>query len=172
MPRFSSRWFVVVVIALVAFALWRSGLLAELNLEGLKARQGALQAWTAANPWVAAGGFFALYVVVTGVSLPGAAILTLAAGAIFGLAQGTILVSFASSIGATLAFWASRFVLRDGLRRKYGERLRAFDEGIARDGAYYLFTLRLVPVVPFFLVNLLAGLTALKARQFYVVTQG
>ena len=171
MPRLSSRWIVVIVLALVAVALWRSGLLAELSLDGLKARQGALQAWTAANPWPAAGGFFLVYVLVTGVSLPGAAILTLAAGAIFGLVEGTILASFASSIGATLAFWASRFVLRDGLRRKYGERLRAFDDGIARDGAYYLFTLRLVPVVPFFLVNLLAGLTALKTRRFYLVSQ-
>lgn len=171
MPRFSSRWIVLIVIALVAVVLWRSGLLAELNLEGLKARQGALQAWTAANPWLAGGGFFALYVLVTGVSLPGAVILTLAGGAIFGLVEGTILVSFASSIGATLAFLASRFVLRDGLRKKYGERLRAFDAGIERDGAYYLFTLRLVPVVPFFVVNLLAGLTALKTRLFYLVSQ-
>ena len=171
MPRFSPRWIVVIVLALVAFALWRSGLLAELNLDGLRARQGALQGWTAANPWLAAGGFFALYVLVTGVSLPGAVILTLAGGAIFGLVEGTILVSFASSIGATLAFLASRFVLRDSLRRRYGERLRAFDAGIERDGAYYLFTLRLVPVVPFFLVSLLAGLTALKTRLFYLVSQ-
>ena len=171
MPRLSSRWIVLIVFALVAVVLWRSGLLAELSLEGLKARQGTLQAWTAANPWLAAGGFFAVYVLVTGVSLPGAAILTLAAGALFGLVEGTILVSFANSIGATLAFLGSRFVLRDGLRRKYGERLRLFDKGIARDGGYYLFTLRLVPAVPFFLVNLLAGLTALKTRTFYLVSQ-
>ena len=171
MPRFSSRWIIVIVLAAVAFALWRSGLLAELSLEGLKSRQGALQDWAAANTWLAASGFLALYVLVTGVSLPGAVILTLAGGALFGLVEGTILVSFASSIGATLAFLASRFVLRDSLRRKYGERLRAFDAGIARDGAYYLFTLRLVPVVPFFLVNLLAGLTALKTPLFYLVSQ-
>ena len=171
MLRLTSRWIVLIVVALLVVVLWRSGLLAELSLEGLKARQGMLQTWTAANPWLAAGGFFVVYVLVTGVSLPGAAILTLAAGALFGLVEGTILVSFASSIGATLAFLASRFVLRDGLRRKYGERLRTFDKGIARDGAYYLFTLRLVPVVPFFLVNLLAGLTALKTRLFYLVSQ-
>ena len=171
MLRLTSRWIVLIVVALLVVVLWRSGLLAELSLEGLKARQGMLQTWTAANPWLAAGGFFAVYVLVTGVSLPGATIMTLAAGALFGLVEGTILVSFASSIGATLAFLASRFVLRDGLRRKYGERLRTFDKGIARDGAYYLFTLRLVPVVPFFLVNLLAGLTALKTRLFYLVSQ-
>jgi pyruvate/2-oxoglutarate dehydrogenase complex dihydrolipoamide dehydrogenase (E3) component/uncharacterized membrane protein YdjX (TVP38/TMEM64 family) len=171
MPRLSSRWIVVIVLALVALALWRSGLVAELSLQGLKARQGALQGWTAANPWLAVSGFLALYVLVTGVSLPGAVILTLAGGAIFGLVEGTILVSFASSIGATLAFLASRFVLRDTLQRRHGERLRAFDEGIARDGAYYLFTLRLVPVVPFFLVNLLAGLTRLNTGLFYLVSQ-
>lgn len=171
MPRISPRWIVLPVVALVAVVLWRSGLLAELSLEGLKQRQVALQAWTAANPWLAAGGFFAAYVAATGISLPGAAILTLAGGALFGVLEGTLLVSFASSLGATLAFWASRFLLRDGLRRKYGERLRSFDAGIARDGAFYLFTLRLVPAVPFFLVNLLAGLTALKTRTFYLVSQ-
>ncbi len=171
MPRFSPRWIILLVFVVVAFLLWRSGLLAELNLEGLKARHEALQAWTAANPWRAAGGFFLLYVLVTAVSLPGAAILTLAGGAIFGMLQGTILASFASSVGATLAFMASRFVLRDSLRRRYGERLKSFDEGIERDGAFYLFTLRLVPVVPFFLVNLLAGLTGLKTRVFYLVSQ-
>jgi pyruvate/2-oxoglutarate dehydrogenase complex dihydrolipoamide dehydrogenase (E3) component/uncharacterized membrane protein YdjX (TVP38/TMEM64 family) len=112
-----------------------------------------------------------LYVVGTALSLPGAAVLTLAAGALFGLIEGTILASFASSVGATLAFLASRFVFRDSLRNKYGARLRAFDDGIARDGAYYLFTLRLVPLFPFFLINLLAGLTSLKTWTFYWVSQ-
>ena len=171
MSRSRTRLILAVVLVVAAFALWRSGLLGELSLEALKARQDALQAWTAANPWYAAGAFFVLYVVVTGLSLPGAAVLTLAAGALFGLLEGTLLASFASSIGATLAFLASRFVFRDALRDKYGERLRTFDEGIARNGAYYLFTLRLVPVFPFFVINLLAGLTALKARTFYWVSQ-
>jgi pyruvate/2-oxoglutarate dehydrogenase complex dihydrolipoamide dehydrogenase (E3) component/uncharacterized membrane protein YdjX (TVP38/TMEM64 family) len=166
-----NRLLLIVVLAVVAIVLWRSGLLSELSLESLKGRQAALQAWTSENPWLAAGGFFALYVVITGLSLPGAAVLTLAAGALFGLVQGTLLASFASSIGATLAFLASRFVLRDALRAKYGERLRAFDAGVERDGAFYLFSLRLVPVFPFFLINLLAGLTALKARTFYWVSQ-
>ena len=171
MSRSRTRLILAVVLVVAAFALWRSGLLGELSLEALKARQDALQAWTAANPWYAAGAFFVLYVVVTGLSLPGAAVLTLAAGALFGLLEGTLLASFASSIGATLAFLASRFVFRDALRDKYGERLRTFDEGIARNGAYYLFTLRLVPVFPFFVINLLAGLTALKTRTFYWVSQ-
>ncbi|MEJ7745535.1 MAG: FAD-dependent oxidoreductase [Luteimonas sp.] len=171
MPKVALRWIVAILLVLAAIVLWRSGLLAELSLDGLKARQDALQAWTGNHQWLAAGAFFAVYVVATGLSLPGAAILTLAAGAVFGLLEGTVLVSFASSIGATLAFLASRFVLRDALQARYKERLARFDEGIARDGAFYLFSLRLVPVVPFFLVNLLAGLTALKTRQFYLVSQ-
>jgi pyruvate/2-oxoglutarate dehydrogenase complex dihydrolipoamide dehydrogenase (E3) component/uncharacterized membrane protein YdjX (TVP38/TMEM64 family) len=171
MSRSRIRLILAVVLVVAAFALWRSGLLGELSLDAFKARQDALQAWTATHPWLAAGGFLALYVVVTGLSLPGAAVLTLAGGALFGLLEGTLLASFASSIGATLAFLASRFVFRDALRDKYGERLRTFDEGISRNGAYYLFTLRLVPVFPFFVINLLAGLTALKTRTFYWVSQ-
>ncbi|MEZ5463437.1 FAD-dependent oxidoreductase [Dokdonella sp.] len=171
MSRSWVRWTVVVVLALAAFALWRSGLLAELSLQGLKARQDSLAAWVAAHHWIALGSFFLAYVLVTGLSLPGAAIMTLAGGALFGLLEGTVLISFASSIGATLAFLVSRFVLRDSLRSKYGKRLKSFDEGIERDGAYYLFTLRLVPAVPFFLVNVLAGLTSLKTRVFYLVSQ-
>ncbi|MEO7014497.1 MAG: FAD-dependent oxidoreductase [Dokdonella sp.] len=171
MSRSTIRWIIVAVLAITAFGLWHSGLLAELNLQGLKARQASLGAWVTAHHWIALGTFFAIYVAVTGLSLPGAAILTLAAGALFGLLEGTVLVSFASSIGATLAFLVSRFVLRDSLRAKYGQRLRAFDEGIERDGAFYLFTMRLVPAFPFFLVNLLAGLTALKTGVFYLVSQ-
>jgi len=151
--------------------LWRSGLLAELTLQGLKARQHALGAWVAGNHLLALFGFFLVYVAVAALSLPGAAILTLAAGALFGVFEGTLLTSFASSIGATLAFLVSRFLLRDSLRAKYGQRLRAFDEGIQRDGAHYLFSLRLVPAFPFFLVNLLAGLTTLKTGVFYLVSQ-
>ena len=171
MSRSMTRWIVLAVVAVAALVLWRSGLLAELSLEGLKARQASLGTWVSAHHWLALGSFFLAYVVVTSLSLPGAAILTLAAGALFGLVEGTVLVSFASSIGATLAFLVSRFVLRDSLRAKYGKRLRAFDEGIERDGGFYLFTMRLVPAFPFFLVNLLAGLTALKTRVFYLVSQ-
>jgi len=104
-------------------------------------------------------------------SLPGATLLTLAGGAIFGLLWGTLIVSFASTIGATLAFLIARFLLRDWVARRFGQRLAAVDEGVRRDGGFYLFTLRLVPVFPFFLVNLLLGLTAMKARTFYGVSQ-
>lgn len=171
MNKTYARWALIAVVALAVAYAWHSGLLAELDLAALKARQQALQGWVAANPLASAAAFFALYVAVTAVSLPGAAIMTLAAGALFGVLEGTLLVSFASSIGATCAFLVSRFVLRDAVRARYGERLRTFDRGIERDGAYYLFTLRLVPVVPFFLVNLLAGLTALRTGVFYGVSQ-
>ncbi|MGL5290960.1 MAG: FAD-dependent oxidoreductase [Vibrionaceae bacterium] len=142
-----------------------------LTLEQLKQSQLQLRLWQLQAPLMFALGFFAIYVVVTALSLPGAAILTLAAGAIFGLLQGVVLVSFASSIGATLAFLASRYLLRSSIQQRFSQQFTSIDAGMARDGALYLFTLRLVPVVPFFLINLLMGLTALKTRTFYWVSQ-
>jgi pyruvate/2-oxoglutarate dehydrogenase complex dihydrolipoamide dehydrogenase (E3) component/uncharacterized membrane protein YdjX (TVP38/TMEM64 family) len=142
-----------------------------LSFETLKGQQAALQARYAAHPWQAAAGFFALYVAFTGLSIPGAALLTLAAGAVFGLAWGTLLVSFASAIGATLAFLLARFVLREWVQERFGERLAALNRGVARDGAFYLFLLRLTPAVPFFLINLAMGLTPMRARTFYWVSQ-
>ena len=115
--------------------------------------------------------FFLVYVAVTGLSLPGAAVLTLAAGAIFGLAWGTLIVSFASSIGATLAFLASRYVLRDSVQARFGDKLKPINEGVAREGAFYLFALRLVPAFPFFVINLVMGLTPLRTWTFYWVSQ-
>ena len=171
MSKKTIRWIVAIILALAALMLWRSGLLAELGLPGLKSHQATLQAWTAAHPWLAVGVYSSIYITVTGLSLPGATILTLAAGAIFGLVEGVVLVSVVSSIGATLSFLASRFVLRDALKARYKERLARFDDGIAKDGAFYLFSLRLVPIVPFFLVNLLAGLSPLKTRTFFLVSQ-
>jgi pyruvate/2-oxoglutarate dehydrogenase complex dihydrolipoamide dehydrogenase (E3) component/uncharacterized membrane protein YdjX (TVP38/TMEM64 family) len=167
----AGRLAVVVVLALVALVAWRSGLLGQLSLENLRLHQAQLVGWTQARPFQAAGGFFLLYVLVTAVSLPGAAILTLGAGAVFGLVEGVLLASFASSVGATLAMLSSRFLLRDALVARYGERLARFDAGMAKDGPFYLFTLRLVPVMPFFLVNLLAGLVKLPVRTYYVVSQ-
>jgi pyruvate/2-oxoglutarate dehydrogenase complex dihydrolipoamide dehydrogenase (E3) component/uncharacterized membrane protein YdjX (TVP38/TMEM64 family) len=141
------------------------------SLEYVKGAQAEFAALYAQRPLAVLGAFFALYVAVTTVSLPGAAVLTLVAGAIFGLAVGTILVSFASSIGATLAMWVARYLLRDGVQARFGARLADIDEGVRREGAFYLFTLRLVPLVPFFLVNLLMGLTTMKAGTYYLVSQ-
>jgi len=143
----------------------------ELTLEALRASIGDWQAWRDTDPLLAALLFGLAYVAVAALSLPGAAILTLAAGALFGLGWGTLIVSFASSIGATLAFFAARHLLRDSVQGRFGQRLAAIDEGIARDGAWYLFTLRLVPAFPFFLINLLMGLTRLPAFTFYWVSQ-
>jgi len=142
-----------------------------LTLENLQRRQAEFATLLEANPLAVYGGFFAVYVAATALSLPGATLLTLLAGALFGLWRGLLLVSFASSIGATLAFLAARYVLRDSVRRRFGERLAAIDRGIEREGAFYLFTLRLVPLVPFFVINLAMGLTRMRVGTFYLVSQ-
>lgn len=165
------RWMVLALFVLVLLGLWQSGWLAQLTLGNLKARQLELGAWVQTHWWLSVAGFFVLYVFATGISLPGAAVLTLAAGALFGLVTGTLIVSFASSIGATLAFLASRFILRDGLIGRYRERLRTFSQGIDRDCGFYLMSMRLVPVFPFFLINLMAGLTLMPVKKFYLVSQ-
>jgi len=165
------RWLAAAAILSLVAVLWLSGAGDALTLEQLKARHAELQAWTGAHPWVASLAYFAGYVVVVALSIPGAAVMTLAAGALFGLLHGTVLVSFASTVGATLAFLVARFLLRKPLRDRYGERLKAIDAGIERDGPFYLFTLRLVPLFPFFMINLLAGLTALRTWTFFWVSQ-
>lgn len=159
------------VIAAAIVSFFHFDLNNYLTLEGMKGSLDTFQSEIEANPVLSIGVFFAVYVAVTALSLPGAAILTLAAGALFGLLQGLIIVSFASSIGATLAFLVSRFILRDTVRNKFKEKLKKIDEGVEKQGAFYLFTLRLVPVFPFFLINLLMGLTSLKTWTFYWVSQ-
>ena len=141
------------------------------SLGYIKEQQSAFDALYQGNPALILGGFFLLYVIVTALSLPGAAIMTLAAGALFGFWIALALVSFASSAGATLAFLASRFLFHDAVQNRFGERLKKLNEGVKKEGAFYLFTLRLVPVVPFFIINLVMGLTPLKARTFYWVSQ-
>ncbi|ABD69352.1 pyridine nucleotide-disulphide oxidoreductase dimerisation protein [Rhodoferax ferrireducens T118] len=157
--------------ALLVFGFFALDLNRYLTLDGMKASLGQFESQRAASPVVVGLVFFSVYVVVTAMSLPGAAILTLAAGALFGLSMGTLIVSFASSIGATLAFLASRYVLRDAIQRRFGDRLKVINEGMAKDGALYLFTLRLVPLFPFFLVNLLMGLTPVRTLSYYWVSQ-
>ncbi|MGZ5098635.1 MAG: FAD-dependent oxidoreductase [Usitatibacter sp.] len=141
------------------------------SIEYFQSQRAAIEGLFHAHPVQTAVGFFLVYVAVTGLSLPGAAILTLVAGAIFGLAWGVAIVSFASSIGATMAFLASRYLLRDWVQAKFGDKLKPINEGVAREGAFYLFALRLVPVFPFFVINLVMGLTPLATRTFYWVSQ-
>lgn len=142
-----------------------------LNLETLKAQQQSLNNIYQAKPVLTIGLFFLGYVVVAAFSLPGASIMTLAGGALFGLVIGTIVTSFASSIGATIAFLASRFFLRDWIEGKFGRQIKTFNDNIEKDGPFYLFTIRLVPIFPFFLVNLVMGLTKIKTSVFYLVSQ-
>jgi uncharacterized membrane protein YdjX (TVP38/TMEM64 family) len=113
----------------------------------------------------------AIYILVTALSLPGAAVMTLAGGALFGLLTGSLVVSFASTIGATLACFASRFLLRDWVQARFGEKLKAVNEGIEKEGAFYLFTLRLIPIFPFFVINLVMGLTKMPLMKYYWVSQ-
>ena len=164
---------ILLLVALVAGigAFFAFDLGRFLSLDYLKQSQAAFGERYAQHPWQVAGAYFAIYVAATALSLPGAAIITLAGGAIFGLLWGTVIVSFASTIGATLAFLVSRFILRSTVESRFGQRLAEINRGVERDGALYLFTLRLIPVVPFFLINLLMGLTRMKAFTFYWVSQ-
>ncbi len=161
----------LLIVAVAAGLFFHFDLHQLLTLEGLKGSMEQFAHYKAQSPLLVIGGFFLLYVVVTALSLPGAAILTLAAGALFGLAEGLLVASFASTIGATLAFLVSRYLLRDSIKQRFPERLAAIDKGVAKEGGFYLFTLRLVPVFPFFLINLLMGVTAIKAWTFYWVSQ-
>ena len=158
--------FVALVVLFFVFDLGRF-----LSLDYIKQRQSDFAALYADKPALVIGAFFAVYVAVTALSLPGAAIMTLAGGAIFGVLAGTLIVSFASSIGATLAFLVSRYVLRDSIQSRFASKLAEINKGIDKDGAFYLFTLRLVPLIPFFVINLVMGLTRIKTGVFYLVSQ-
>ena len=166
-----NRKLVISVIVLLVAAFFFFDLGRFFSLEYIKSEQAALADLYANKPAMVIAGFFLIYVLVTALSLPGAAILTLAGGAQFGLVLGVIIVSFASTIGATLAFLVSRYLLRDTIESRFGDKLRTFNDNIDKDGAFYLFTVRLVPIFPFFLVNLVMGLTRLKTGIFYLVSQ-
>ncbi len=161
----------LIVIGAAVGAFFAFDLGQYLSLAYLKERQADFSALYAANAWHVIALYFGGYVLVTALSLPGAVIMTLAGGAIFGLWVGTVVVSFASSVGATLAFLASRYVLRDSVQGRFGTRLAEINRGVEKDGAFYLFTLRLVPLVPFFMINLLMGLTRMRVGVFYLVSQ-
>ncbi len=141
------------------------------SLDYVKSQQAAIDAWRLAQPALTTGIFFAAYVAVTGLSLPGAVIMTLGAGAIFGVLWGTVIVSFASTLGATCAFLTARFVLRDWVQGKFGDRLKAINAEMEKEGGFYLFTLRLIPIFPFFVINLVMGLTVIRTSTFYWVSQ-
>ena len=159
---------VIVAIFVVFFAF---ELQQYMTLESMKQQQQQIAQFYQQNLAATIGGFFLLYVVVTAASLPGAAVMTLIAGALFGLLWGTVIVSFASTIGATLAFLVSRFLLRDWVQSKFGDKLAVINKGIEKEGEFYLFTLRLIPAFPFFLINLAMGLTPIRTIKYYVVSQ-
>lgn len=164
----------IILLGVIAGFLWAFfsyDLGDYLTLEYMKGQQAEFAAFYKENSLLAIGAYSAVYIVTTALSLPGAALLTLLGGALFGLITGTIIVSFASTIGATLAFLVSRLLLRDWVQEKFGRHLAAFNDGIKKDGAFYLFTLRLIPAVPFFVINLVMGLTPMKTVSFFLVSQ-
>ncbi len=166
-----SRFNLLAILVILMTAFFAFGLQNYLTLEALKSQQAAIENYRIDHPALAIFYYALIYIAVTGLSLPGATVLTLAGGAVFGLAWGTIIVSFASSIGATLAFLAARFLFRDAVKARFAERVQAIDNGIAKDGALYLLSLRLVPLFPFFVINLVMGLTPIKTKTFYWVSQ-
>lgn len=169
--RNRSRLFLLAGIALLIALFFIFDLGQYLSLEYIKAKQGALQDYYHANPVFTLVAYSLIYVTVTALSLPGATIMTLAGSAIFGFWVSLGVISFASTIGATLACFVARFLLRDWVQSRFGTRLARINDGIRKEGAFYLFTLRLVPVVPFFLINLGMGLTPLRLATFYWVSQ-
>jgi dihydrolipoamide dehydrogenase len=166
-----KKLILLVLLAIAIAVFFVLDLNQYLSLDFFKSQQHAIGDHFQHYPLQTAAIFFAVYVVVTGLSLPGAALMTLVAGAIFGLGWGVLIVSFASTLGATFAFWVSRFLLRDTVQKKFSSGLKTINDGIEKDGAFYLFTLRLVPVFPFFMINLLMGLTPIKTATFFVVSQ-
>ncbi len=163
----------LLLLAIIAFmGAWLAfDLGSYFNLDFIKTQQAALEAWRTAKPLSAVVIYAGVYIAVTALSLPGAVIMTLAGGALFGLLWGTIIISFASSIGAMLAFLIARVLLHDWVQRRFGDKLGAINQGVEKDGAFYLFTLRLVPIFPFFIINLVMALTPMRAVTFYWVSQ-
>ncbi len=163
---------VIVLVVLLLILLFKLLHLDEyLTLAYLKGSRDQFARLYAEQTALVLGGYALIYIVATALSLPGAVILTLAGGALFGLVTGTIVISFASTIGATLACLVSRFLLRDWVQTRFGEKLQRINEGIDQEGGFYLFTLRLIPVFPFFIINLAMGLTRIRISTYYWVSQ-
>lgn len=169
MTQNNSRLLVIAIAFL--FIVILIGFHDYFTLEKLKVQHQTIKAYQHAQPLMTSLLYGLLYVVIAGFSLPGAAILTLAGGALFGLFWGTVIVSFASTIGAVLAFWAARFYFREPLELRFANLLATVNTGIEKEGGYYLFTLRLIPLVPFFAINLVMGLTHMKTSTFFWISQ-
>lgn len=167
----NPRIIILLLVVLLIAAFFVFDLHTYFNLEVLKAQKDALAQIYAEQPLLVGLGFFAFYVLATALALPAAAILTLAAGAIFGFWWGLLLVSFASTIGATCAFLLTRYLFHDAIEARFGDRLAAVNRGIQTEGAFYVFGLRLVPLFPFFVINSLLALTKLKTSTFYWASQ-
>lgn len=159
----------VILVLIILFKIF--GLGQYLTLDYLKEQQAAFTSLYNGHPVTVIGVYMLIYIVVTALSLPGAAVMTVAGGAMFGLVTGTIVVSFASTIGATLACLVARYLLRDGIQKKFGDKLVKINEGMEKEGGFYLFSLRLVPIFPFFIINLVMGLTSIPLRTFFWVSQ-
>ncbi|MBU1275696.1 MAG: TVP38/TMEM64 family protein [Proteobacteria bacterium] len=169
--RLIKRLAVVGIVIAAILAFWLLDLGQYFSLSYVKASQARFQAYYAAHPAFMLGGYFVVYVLVTAFSLPGAAVMTLMGGALFGFWWTLLVVSFASSAGATLACFFARFVLGNWVQQKFADKLGTINRGVEREGAFYLFTLRLVPLFPFFVINLVMGLTKMPLRTFYWVSQ-
>jgi len=167
----ASRWLVVALLLAALYVFFAFDLGRYLTLQSLQQHHQDFAALYARHPWQVRGAYFVMYLAVAALSLPGAVILTLAGGAVFGFWWGLLLVSFASSMGATLSFWVARWLLRDWVQTRFATPLQEINAGVARAGALYLLSLRLIPVVPFFLINLTMGLTNLPSWTFYWVSQ-
>lgn len=167
----SHQLIILALIVALVMAFFVSGANDYLTLDVMQAEQTRFHAWMMRDPVAVVGGFFLIYVAMAALSLPGAALMTLLSGALFGLGWGLVLVSFASAIGATLAALIARTLLRTPLERRYARQLERINAGILREGALYLFTLRLIPLFPFFVINLVVGLTRIRLTTFYWVSQ-
>lgn len=168
--RTLTRW-IVLGMAIFAGLFFYHQFGAALSLENLAQQETELRHFQADHPWLCVGLALIIYVIITGLSLPGAAPLTMLFGWYFGVIKGVILVSFASTTGATLAFLLSRFLFRDAVQKKFGGRIHSFNDSLKREGPFFLFSLRLIPAVPFFVINAVMGLTPIRVWTFWWVSQ-
>ena len=171
MSKTTKKIFVLISLLVVGTVIHQSGILDKMNLDYIKSSQNDFANMYGANPMLVIGTFFVIYVVATALSLPGATVLTLTGGGLFGFWVGLVIVSFASTLGATLACAGSRFLLRDWVQQKFGDKIGPINEGIEKEGAFYLFTMRLVPIFPFFMINFVLGVTKMPLRTFFFVSQ-